>query len=57
MEDLTNDADIILLAKTWEHEAQQINGIGKYNVFSLMWPHNVKKKRGNGGVACMINYN
>ena len=49
-----NDADIVLLAETWEHETQRINGLGIYNVHSLMWERNAKQQRGQGGVACLI---
>lgn len=54
IDELTNDSDIILLAETWEHEAQRIVGFDKYNVHSLMWARNARQRRGQGGVACMI---
>ena len=37
-----------------EHETQKINGLGIYNVHSLMWERNAKQQRGQGGVACLI---
>ena len=53
IDELTNEADIILLVETWEHDAQRILGLDKYNVHSLMWPKNPRQRRGQGGVACM----
>ena len=54
IDELTNKADVVLLVKTWEHDAQRINGLEKYNVHSLMWSKSLKQRRGQGGVACMI---
>lgn len=54
IKELTNEPDIIFLAKTWDHETQRIMNTSTYNVHSLLWPRNAKQRRGNGGIACMI---
>jgi len=54
IDELTDEADVMLLVETWEHDTQRINGLGKYNVHSLMWTQNAKQRRGQGGVACLI---
>ncbi|RYA45856.1 endonuclease/exonuclease/phosphatase family protein [Enterobacter cloacae complex sp. GF14B] len=54
IDELTSKADVVLLVETWEHDTQRINGLEDYNVHSLMWSKNLKQRRGQGGVACMV---
>ena len=53
IEELTNTLDIILLVKTWEHDAQRVEGLGNYSVHSLIWVKKVKTMK-KGAMSYLI---
>ena len=46
IEEFTDDSDITLLIETWEHDTRRIQGLGNYNVHSLIWEKNPRQTRG-----------
>ena len=52
--EFTHDSDITLLVETWEHDTQRIQGLGNYNVHSLIWAKNPREQRGQGEMAFFI---
>ena len=48
IDEFTNDLDITLV-ETCEHNTQSNEGLGNYNVYSLIWGKNPRQRRGQGG--------
>ena len=42
------------IVEMWQHDTQRIQGLGNYNVKSLISAKNPRQRRGQGRVACIV---
>ena len=42
-----------ILLETWEHDTQRVQGLGNYNIHSLIWLKVPRQRTGQGGVASL----